>query len=96
MELRSNRGQWFSEVHGPRTPAENGYFEFTYELFHSGPHFGVEVVGTLDEKRDEKHDGNGISHTEQHEQEVKGCLGYFRTCAIHRVARTRTRHDDTY
>ena len=42
-ELRSNRAQWFSEVHGPWTPAENDYFEFTYELFHSGLLFGVEV-----------------------------------------------------
>lgn len=42
-ELRSNRAKWFSEVHGPWTPAENDYFEFTYELFHSGLLRGVDV-----------------------------------------------------
>lgn len=42
-ELRSNRAQWSSVVHGPWTPAENDYFELTYELFHSGLLFGVEV-----------------------------------------------------
>lgn len=42
-ELRANRAHWFSAVHGPWTPTETDYYEFTYELFHSGLLFGVEV-----------------------------------------------------
>lgn len=41
--LRRSGERWTSELTGPWTTQEIDYFEFTYELFHTGLLMGLEV-----------------------------------------------------